>query len=1030
MLKAKKILFLILTLSLMLVIASCGGTKPCKECVDDNSDGICDVCKKEMPEEEVADVPLFEDGEPTFQVVISEDASTVIRQKAVNSIKSMLRYDYDVTVDVFTEGSGEDSELDIEVLIGDVASRGDKYFLDGHTLGKNGYVIKIVGQKILINAGSEEMLEFAIETFAEDILAREDITDLVMTKDDVVLEVQDDYRVTALKVNGTDMRGYTIAADLTRGRYENAAFTLQDFIYSETGYWFDVVDIEAATDKSIIMKHVDGLPASESFKVSAKGSQLMIECAFDNMCEKASAQFTTNKLTSAKGEVDFKDTVYTQDISVVYYDDFGAKGDGRTDDFFAIYNAHVFANESGQTVKASRNPQGKVYYIYDTRPEPDRNNSVVSIPIRTTTDWQGVKFIIDDLNIPTFVVEDDEKHAMHYALGKGTIFSVLPDEDQNLFKFYDKAVLDQIVATGLNPDTKHIDFKVDGWDGPLMLIPYNSHHGVFRRRGSYGSIPLQSIGEDMHEIIVIDENGNVSPETPIMFEYTNIDYITVCKLDPSAAITVGNATIETISARVKNVQFINGVKDVISTQYINRGIYVTRSYTTVENIEHIVSGGYTLKERANGLESSNYQGMFRAAYANHVTFKNCISPGRQSYGGENNGHSSYGFNANCVNKIVLENCTQSNFWITYDEHEGIMIPHTEYVPGAVPSMSTVQIYNDSGKLVNVPMCWGIGGTNYCKNMEYIGSQLSRFDAHAGLYNGKIIDSSINAMALTGYGDMIVENVKWYQYQPKLAFFSLRSDYGYMWYGSLSAKNVEAYIYDITKDIPVLNIVGHAYTNFYYGYSTAFPNVTVDNLDVYSMKNQTPVEAGYSIGLFNFRSTSKKMHLKDDSELAAVFTCVDKNNDGKIDEPLFDSNFDGRIDENDKIDFDRDGVVGQTSIDYEKYKNLPAAEQNKGVPHPTCKRNLNTIKPPEFIKIINNDGVDGKGGYVYTIVNTAGQGISDGGWYRAEGTEDTMGGFFGGTKFIYGEGADDYLLGSNHTFQDVTPTFQFNGTYAP
>ena len=85
------------------------------------------------------------------------------------------------------------------------------------------------------------------------------------------------------------------------------------------------------------------------------------------MFETAAAQFTTEKITAAKGELDFEGTVYTQDISVVYYDDFGAKGDGKTDDFLAIYNTHVFANESGQTVKASRNPKGKVYYIYDPR---------------------------------------------------------------------------------------------------------------------------------------------------------------------------------------------------------------------------------------------------------------------------------------------------------------------------------------------------------------------------------------------------------------------------------------------------------------------------------------------------------------------------------------------------------------------------------------------------------------------------------------------------------------------------------------
>ena len=42
-------------------------------------------------------------------------------------------------------------------------------------------------------------------------------------------------------------------------------------------------------------------------------------------------------------------------------------------------------------------------------------------------------------------------------------------------------------------------------------------------------------------------------------------------------------------------------------------------------------------------------------------------------------------------------------------------------------------------------------------------------------------------------------------------------------------------------------------------------------------------------------------------------------------------------------------------------------------------------------------------------DTSGEGISDGGWYRAANEPDTMGGFFGGTKFFYGD--DDYVIGT-------------------
>lgn len=1030
MFKIKNVVLLIIALALVLAIASCGAPEKCNPCVDSDGDGFCDVCKKEIPEE-VADVPLFEDGEPTFQIVLAKNAGSPVRQAINSKLKAPVKDAYEVSIDSFTEGSENDEEIDVEILVGNVTSRGDEYFFDGRTLGKEGYVIKIVGSKIILNAGSDETLAALIENFAEFLVDRDDYYDVVMTKEDTVLEIQDDYNIDSLKVNGTDMKGYTIATDLTKKYYKNAALELQDIVYEKTGYWFEIADIEKATDKSIIMKHVDGITGDGSFKISAMGKQLLIECAFDNYLEKSTVQFAMQKIAVARGDVDFRNTVYTQDISVVYYDDFGAVGDGRTDDFLAIYNAHVFANECGQTVKASRNPEGKVYYIYDTRLNKESNRSVASIPIMTNTDWQGTKFVIDDLKIPTFTLntvavgeenltdEDKAEHDKHYRMGKAHIFTVIPEKEHEVFKFSNKTVLDKIVADGLRPGTKHVDLKIEGWDGDLMIVPYNSQHGVFRRLGAYGS--LQSKGADMHELIVIDEDGNVSEETPIMFEYTNIDYILVYKLDPSTAITVGNATIETLEARVQNKRFDKDGNNLFSTGYVCRGISVTRSYTVVENVKHEVVYGYTLKERASGLESSNYTGMFRAANANCVTFRNCEMHGRQKY----DGHSSYDFGAGCVNKIVLENCIQTNFWIKVDPYEGIMQDLVDYEPGAYTSMSTVQVYDNDGVLKDVGMCWGIGGTNYCKNMEYISSQLSRFDAHQGLYNGKVIDSKVNYLALTGYGDMIIEGTTWYQPAATNTMLSLRGDYGYLWNGTISVKDTKAYVFDINEKVSSFNIVGHNFTNFYFGYPTSFPSVSIDNLDVYSLKNQAPVDPGFTIKLVAIKSDATKMHLLGNCGKKAIFTYVDKNGDGYIDEPLFDNNYDGIIDDKDRAaDLDGFNGPGETNLSYEKHHNPDIKVLNKGIPHPNCMRNLNPVKPPEFIKIVNNDGVDGTGGYVYQIINTGGQNISDGGWYRDKSVPDTMGGFFGGTKFIYGEGENEYFIGSNHPSQTETKTFEF------
>ena len=174
--KVKKILLILLTLSLVFAIASCGGgSKGCDTCVDDDGDGICDVCKKEMPEE-VADVPLFEEGVPTFQIILAKNTALSVFQAVNNTMKADIQDACEYDIDVFMEEDENDEEIDIEILIGDVTSRGDKYLFDKYTLGKEGYIIKIVGSKIIINGGSDKALIDAIESFTEFLLDKDELT--------------------------------------------------------------------------------------------------------------------------------------------------------------------------------------------------------------------------------------------------------------------------------------------------------------------------------------------------------------------------------------------------------------------------------------------------------------------------------------------------------------------------------------------------------------------------------------------------------------------------------------------------------------------------------------------------------------------------------------------------------------------------------------------------------------------------------------------------------------------------------------
>ncbi len=1082
----------------------CGEMIPCDECVDSDEDNFCDRCGQKMPE--LSTVVLV-DETVQFQFVLGTGLNATVRKVVEQNIIKGIERKSGLIVTAVSEGSSADKEMEYEVLVGDVTNRGEEYLYDRYTLGKKGYVIKVIGTKIIINAGSDATLEDALMEFAEDILNYEDkrLEYAVMTEKQNVEKIQNNYKVTSLSLNGTDMRGFKIGADLTNEDYKNAAYSLQDTIYDRTGYWLKVVPIENATENAIVIEHIAKVYGEESFKVYVDGSIMYINCAFDNKLTDASTTFVLNNISNASGDVNFEGTLFTQDISVVYYEDFGAKGDGKTDDFEAIYRAHVFANISGQTVKAT--PK-KSYYIHNTKIklEGDANAVVRTVPIKTNTVWTGAEFIIDDSDISVFKGTDT------YDLYSTNIFTVLPDDEHVTFTIKDEAVLSALAGT-INRSTTEIHIPKDalqGWEGDIMIIPYNSGHKVYRRRG-YGGY----LGGSMHEVIVIDKDGKVSDETPIMYDYTSLDYIEVYRLDESTAITIEGGTAVTRVSTV-NCVYVNANGETVSNgAYINRGLKVSRSFTLVKGVKHKIVGEISLNEQVDASgniirTAAAYHGFFAGDNANHITFEDCELMGRRCFPRPEGGtQGTYDLTGNEVNKIVFKNCTQTNFWVTVD-NDGYVVSADVNTPGALPSMAS---YNVNGR--NLKMHWGIGGTNYCKNMEYIGSQLSRFDAHAGLYNGKVIDSIVNYLAITGNGDFFVENVTYYAEGTGYgsnSLFHLRSDYGSTWEGNIYLKNVDAYAYTSEN----IYLFYHSYQNWYFGYQACFPSISIDNLNYYDIKTFKPLPAGYEIYLVGSHvSSTAKLHLPE-SHNYAVFSvddkdpdglcdtchkqlrtakacakcedlvdgfcdycdrdmsiprcesCVDANLDktcdvchtafvtlnacsacvntdgdnycdvcqkdihvdkcssckdkgnGFIDEPAMDRDLDGVIDP--PIDLDGNGIAGNTSFSYQEALKSPSYDS--GVVS-TVKINLNMIRPPEFIKILNNDGHDGNGGYVYVVNNTGANAndpvkrVSNGGYW---GVEENWGGFFGSTKFYYSE--TEYFQGPNNPDQTKTTTFAF------
>ena len=613
------------------------------------------------------------------------------------------------------------------------------------------------------------------------------------------------------------------------------------------------------------------------------------------------------------------------DKKFVTYEEFGAKGDGVAEDFAAICRAHDYANENGLPIKAK---DGATYYINS----PIVDGEIKEAIIKTDVDWGNAKFIIDDRDISA----DNETNAWRSKV----IFKVLPEHD--MYKIEDEETLSQIVSAGLGTKTAKVNIKLDY---PAMIIPYNSHRLVFKRLG-YGSWN----GASQHELIVIDKDGNVSPETPIMFDYNGLDYIEVVRLDEKP-LTISGGEFTTLANRENTIRWQEDGSFKLVGGYISRGLNIRRSYTTVRGVKHFIKGEVALWEQVNEKGeiihvSACYNGFYLASYGDHITFEDCIISGRRCYTRPKGGTGgTYGLSGNCVNKIVFKNCHQANFWVTVDENYDIH-PAKEGDPGAITSMSGYEV---NGTLLM--MHWGIGGTNFCKNMEYIDCTLSRYDAHQGLYHGKIINTTLNGMEIVGNGNLLLENSRLFSRRGGRdagagnAIFYLRNDYASTWDGELTIKNFEVYA-SLDEDHRAF-IFSHSYNNWDFGYQAYFPNLSVENLRYFDRETREPMPKGtniYFVGSSIVREPN--LHLKKTAKIPAIFPDVDE---------------------------DGDGFVDGTKIPYDDVVSV------RGVVDPDCMDNHNPIMPPKYIKILGNTDA----GYNFIVHDTS---------------EYEDGGFFGTTEF--------------------------------
>ncbi len=396
-------------------------------------------------------------------------------------------------------------------------------------------------------------------------------------------------------------------------------------------------------------------------------------------------QVSTNQDGKLLINVPEKDVRRFKNKRSVSYRDFGATGDGKTDDIDAIAATHAFANRNGLTVKAD---EGATYYI------GGKSRTAV---IMTDTDFGTASFIIDDTD-----VENRNAHVFMVASGKQP------------FK-----------PEGINTLRKKQE-KVDiSYPGTCIVTVTNSNVKRYIRFG-----PNQNAGASQTDIFIVDKNGNVDMDAPIIWDFDQITDITALPIDETP-LTIKGGRFTTVANKAES-----------KYTYYSRGIAIRRSNVVVDGLEHCVAG--------EGDHGAPYGGFINVGDCSYVTVKNTILTGHKIYqtigsAGVSVSMGTYDISLNRALNVSFVNCSQTN-----DINDG--------------------------------RYWGIMGSNYCKNLVLDNCTFSRFDAHMGVANATIRNSTLGHQGINaiGSGTFTVENSTIYG----RTLINLRSDYGSTWQGEL------------------------------------------------------------------------------------------------------------------------------------------------------------------------------------------------------------------------------------------------------
>ncbi|MBR2650635.1 MAG: hypothetical protein IKD45_03160 [Clostridia bacterium] len=808
-----KLLLLTLAMAVMLCLAACNNTTPPEgggegegegEGTGENKDPDTSIDWDKVPLE---GMPLIYNKVARFQVVYTTDGGSTGVREAEDLVARLV----ELGVEIGPAVSDKDAKdvRDCEIIIGTGARhRGDEVNVSKRYLGNDGMVIKIVGNRIIIAGGSPNLLKDAVTHFTKNELDLYDKKLKELKELDVdptyFMERLTDYYFDSISIAGNSIADYTVVEDFGDFAYmaysKEAIEAFREELYQSSGFWLDLGKAENidSYDKKIIIRYNPDMENEAGFAAYVDAdSNLIVECAYANSFDTAYRKFVDKTIfDQTKTELTFgKSFKYVDRVCEVTYEQFGATDNGEADDDFqAIYDTHVYANQCGQKVL------GKADATYYVKLLPK------TIPVKTDVDFLGATIKVND------------KGSDAYKTRGVCLYTFVREESGIIL---DEARIDELA--GENEKLNIGDWSVPWLAGVITeksIVKFtNKNHKDVIRHGAN-----QSGGEARRDVFIMYPDGSIDEETEVCFEFDEITSIEIYStLDEQ--IVFENGTI------------INQCYEVVpETQYNNkyhayaRGLDIRRPNVKIYKITHRMEDEPPLiTDREQGgsdwgtlHESYPYYAFILTHMAYKLHVLDCSITGHTTYYEDKPETSSTNGKPNPV--------AQGTYDLAIEESVAVLFEN-------------VHQYSETG--LGDRRYWGIMTSNWSKDTTFKNCSINRFDAHRTMWGATLYNTDIgHTISVVGGGYFYLEGV---DVLTGNTFIDLRADYGGTFRGTIEMVNctLDAVVdYNSTKgqymntsnksakatiiNCGFYNDNNTGYWDWYFGYDSYMPNVILDN----------------------------------------------------------------------------------------------------------------------------------------------------------------------------------------------------------